>query len=242
MLPASMVSPVERFVHDLDRLAGGIVEAVYLVGSPALNDFSARQSNIDLVVVTPEPLDGNGSGGIRHAERSLERAGRAPSLWYTSWEVIAAGPVAVPDGGASPLDTPMTRELLRNDAIALAGPDWPVVAHDERALKAWCSERLEAVAADANGLMVMRRGVTPIVLEAARLAQGAISGRVLSKSEAGESATRLVPPHFRRILTDAVGYRRGANTSMYWGPFERKYDARQLIRHLVEAAEAARRH
>jgi hypothetical protein len=58
---------------------------------------------------------------------------------------------------------------------------------------------------------------------------------VLSKTEAGELALSLVPVHFRRILHDAAGYRNGANTSMYWGPFERKYDARQLLRQLVQA-------
>jgi hypothetical protein len=134
------------------------------------------------------------------------------------------------------LATPMTRAMLRQDPIALIGPDWPVVGYDEAAFRSWCSERLRVLATARKGVLVFRRAVTPVVLEASRLAQGAITGRVFSKSEAGESIGMIVAPRYRRILTDAVGYRRGAQTSMYWGPFERKYDALVLLRDLLEVA------
>ncbi len=75
----------------------------------------------------------------------------------------------------------------------------------------------------------------PLVLEAARLTQAAITGRVLSKSEAGELAMPIVSTRHQRLLTDAVGYRQGAQFGMYWGPFERKYDAVTLLRDLLEA-------
>jgi hypothetical protein len=132
----------------------------------------------------------------------------------------------------------MTRAILRHDPMALLGPDWPVVAHDPDVLKAWCSERLRALAAADHGLLVMRRAIGPLVLEAARLAQGSITGRVLSKSEAGEAAVPIVSSSHQRVLIDAVGYRRGAQTSMYWGPFERKYDALAVVRELADAAVA----
>jgi hypothetical protein len=132
----------------------------------------------------------------------------------------------------------MTRAILRRDPLALVGPDWPVVAFDDAELRSWCLDRLRELVSARKGLLVMRRNVTPMVLEAARLAQGAITGRMYSKSEAGESAGVLVSSRYRRILTDSVGFRRGARTSMYWGPFERKYDALVLLRDLVAAAVA----
>jgi hypothetical protein len=92
------------------------------------------------------------------------------------------------------------------------------------------------MAAGRKGLLVMRRAVTPLVLEAARLAQGAVSGRLMSRTEAGESVGPLVSTRYRRILTDAVGFRAGAHTSMYWGPFERKYDALILLQDLAHLA------
>ena len=149
----------------------------------------------------------------------------------------AEAPVSPAEGRSTPaLATPMTRAILRQDPEALLGPDWPVVGYDEAAFRAWCRERLRAMVTGRKGLLVLRRAVTPMVLEASRLAQGAVTGRVFSKTEAGESIGMIVAPRYRRILTDAVGYRRGAQTSMYWGPFERKYDALVLLRDLLEVA------
>jgi hypothetical protein len=258
MLPAEIAGPVDGYLAALRREAPDQVAAVYAVGSLALADFSTKQSNVDLVVVGDPPLTPAQVAGLRRAERRLERVGRRAGLWYTGWEEVAAegrhapSPVPpVPAGpaastkaapqaaGASPpatLATPMTRAMLRQDPIALMGPDWPVVGYDEAVFRSWCSERLRALVTTRKGLLVLRRAVTPVVLEASRLAQGAITGRVFSKSEAGESIGMIVAPRYRRILTDAVGYRRGAQTSMYWGPFERKYDALVLLRDLLEVA------
>ena len=233
MLPSPVSLAVDEFARHAEAVAPGRIAAVYLVGGLALGDFSARQSNVDLVVVADPPLDAEQLGRLKKGERVLERAGRRPSVWYTGWEDIAEGPVW--DRSGPELATPLTRALLREDAVAVLGPDWPVVAYDDGAFRAWCERSLKGAMEQSRGLMVMRREVAPLVLQAARLAHGAVTGRVLSKSEAGEAGGALVPPHFRRILTDAVGYRQGASTSMYWGPFERKYDARELIRQLALA-------
>jgi aminoglycoside adenylyltransferase-like protein len=213
------------------------VAAVYLVGGAALDDFSPRQSNVDLVVVSDPPLTAEQVRRLARSEKSLARAHRPAQVWHTSWPEIADQSQAGTE--VSPLETPLTRNLLRNDATAVFGPDWPVVGYDAHDYRSWCRGRVRDLLKSAEGVMLMRRDVTTLVLEAARLAQGAVTGRVFSKSEGGEAVRPLVPQHFRRILTDAVGYRAGAKTSMYWGPFERKYDARVLVRHLVEVADEA---
>jgi hypothetical protein len=241
VIPAEIAGAVDGYGAALERVAPGQTAALYAVGGVALGDFSARQSNIDLVVVCEPALAEAQRQNLRRAEHSLERVGRPAGIWYTTWAEIAdgPGPTRSPADPIPPLETPMTRALLRGDAVAITGPDWPVVAYDEGAFRAWCLARLEALGQASGGLLVMRRAVTPLVLEAARVAQGALTGRVYSKSEAGELSTAIVPAHFRRILTDAIGYRAGARTSMYWGPFERKYDARALVRNLAEAASRA---
>ncbi|HWE54885.1 MAG TPA: aminoglycoside adenylyltransferase domain-containing protein [Acidimicrobiales bacterium] len=238
MLPAAAADPLGSFVRAAGRAVPERLAAVYVVGGVALGDFSARQSNLDVVAVFDPPLAETETAAVRPAERALARAGRPASVWYAGWDLIADGPAGDP-GGWPELETPLTRALLQEEAIAYMGPDWPVVAYDDGAYRNWCRRTLAELATGEHGMMVMRRGVTPLVLEAARLALGATTGRVYSKSEAGDSAISLVPHHFRRILQDAVGYRHGATTSMYWGPFERKYDARQLIRELVRAVGEA---
>jgi hypothetical protein len=235
MMPQAVASPVDGYVEALREVAGDQVSAVYAVGSLALDDFSAKQSNVDLVVVGEPRLGASQRTWLRRAERSLRRAGRPAQVWHTNWEEIAGGPTSVED--PSPLATPMTWTILRNDPMPLYGPDWPVAWTDPGELRRWALERLRALAAGRQGLLVLRRDVGPFVLEAARLAHMAIAGRVLSKSEAGESITGIVSSRHRRVVVDSVGYRQGAQTSMYWGPFERKYDALALARDLLRAAD-----
>jgi hypothetical protein len=233
MMPAGVGGPIDDFIDALKRVAPDQTAGVYAAGGLALDDFSVRQSNIDLIVVCDPPLEAAQVAAVSKAESGLQRGRRPASVWYTTWAEIAGEPHR-----PAALETPMTRELLRKDALTLFGPDWPVVWHDTEHYQAWCARRLQALVGGGRGLLLLRRAVTPMVLEAARLAQGALTGRVYSKSAAGESVGPLVPAHFRRILTDAVGYRRGAQTSMYWGPFERKYDALVLLGHLLEAVSS----
>jgi hypothetical protein len=240
VIPTLASGPLAGYVPEVEKVADGRLAAVYVVGGAALGDFSERQSNIDLVVVCDPPLPAEEVGRLTRAERRLARAGRPAAVWHTGWDEIADGPAAGdPSGGRHPLETPLTRSLLSEEAIAYTGPDWPVVQFDEGEYRRWCRRALEELAGGDLGVMLLRRGVSPLVLQAARLAMGATTGRSFSKSEAGDAAISLVPNHFRRILHDAAGYRRGATTSMYWGPFERKYDARQLLRQLLEAVKSS---
>jgi hypothetical protein len=240
MVHRSAQTAINGYLAALQVVAPGQIAAVYAVGSLALGDFSDRQSNVDLVVVAEPRLDLAQQRRLGHAVRKLHRAGRDPSIWYINWgDLDVGGPgsgLEAPPDSAPALATPLTRAILRNDAMALYGPDWPVVGYDPDILKAWCTQQLRALADAAHGLLVLRRAIGPLVLEAARLTQGSITGRVLSKSEAGEATIPIVSTSHQRVLTDSVGYRRGAQTSMYWGPFERKYDALAVIRELLDAA------
>lgn len=235
-MPQVVAGPVDGYVDLLRRELDGAVEAVYAAGSLALGDFSQKQSNIDLVVVADDGLEPEQLRRVRRAEKALDRPARRAAVWYTTWEEVSGGPGSLRE--PSPLATPLTWSILRNDPMPLFGPDWPVSWEDKDALRAWALERLRAMAGAKKGLLVLRRDVGPLVLEAARLAQIAITGRVLSKSEAGESSAAIVSSSHRRVLVDSVGYRQGAQTSMYWGPFERKYDALAVVDDLLGAAES----
>ena len=235
-MPQVVAGPVDAYVDLLRRENGTKVEAVYAVGSLALGDFSPKQSNVDLAVVWEPGPRAELPKAVGRAERDIARPGRPAVVWHTTWEEVSAGPAAVEQ--ASPLATPLTWAILRNDPMPLFGPDWPVVWEDPAALRSWALDRLNALAAAKHGLLIWRREVGPLVLEAARLAQIVITGRVLSKSEAGDAVNGLVSSSHRRVLVDSVGYRQGAQTSMYWGPFERKYDALAIVTELAGIAAA----
>ena len=239
-MPQAVSGPVAGYVEALRRELDGALAAVYAAGSLALGDFSHKQSNIDLVVVSDTVPGPDQLRRVRRAEKALDRPHKGAAVWHTTWEEISGGPDALsPASRQAPLATPMTWSILRNDPTPIFGPDWPVSWEDKDVLRAWALGRLRSISAGDKGLLVLRRDVGPLVLEAARLAQAAITGRVLSKSEAGESVTSFVSSSHRRVLVDSVGYRRGAQTSMYWGPFERKYDALAVVAELAGAAETA---
>ncbi len=236
MVPSALEGRIGSYLKALEANLGSHLSALYLVGGLALGDFSERFSNVDLVVVTDGPLEAAALERLRRGERVLAHAKRDAGVWYTTWAEIADEDATRAQGG---LDTPLTRALLRDEAVPVVGPDWPVVAYREADLRSWCSSEFAGLVAGASGKsMVMRTEVTPFVLQAARLAVGVLEGNVVSKSEAAAAAGRLVPHHFRRILADSSGFRKGASTSMYWGPFERKYDVRELIKHLQGAVGA----
>lgn len=235
-MPQVVAGPVDTYVDQLRRELGASVAAVYAVGSLALGDFSHKQSNIDLVVVADALPDAETARRLRRSEKQLDRAGRAAAVWYSTWEEVSGGPGSV--SRSAELATPLTWAILRNDPMPLFGPDWPVVWEDQPALRAWALDRLNATASAGKGMLLLRRDVGPLVLETARLAQIAMTGRVLSKSEAGESMSGFVATSHRRVLVDSVGYRQGAQTSMYWGPFERKYDALAVVDELIGAARS----
>ena len=240
-MPQVVAGPVDAYVDLLRREPGKKVEAVYAVGSLALGDFSPKQSNVDLAVVWEAGARTDLPKALRRAEADLDRPGRPAAGWHTNWEEVSAGPAAAPTAGEpSPLVTPLTWAILRNDPMPLFGPDWPVVWEDPSALRSWALDRLTALSDGKHGLLIWRREIGPLVLEAARLAQIVLTGRVLSKSEAGDAANGLVSSSHRRVLVDSVGYRQGAQTSMYWGPFERKYDALAVVTELVGIASSER--
>ena len=241
-MPQVVAGPVDAYVDLLRREPDTKVEAVYAVGSLALGDFSPKQSNVDLVVVREAVPGGEPPKAVRRAERDMGRTGRPAVVWNTTWEEVSSGPATVPleVAAPSPLSTPLTWAILRNDPMPLFGPDWPVVWEDPAALRSWALDRLNALSDGKHGLLIWRREIGPLVLEAARLAQIVLTGRVLSKSEAGDAANGLVSSSHRRVLVDAVGFRQGAQTSMYWGPFERKYDALAVVTELAGIASSER--
>jgi hypothetical protein len=245
VVPDAVNSRLAAYLTAIREAVPAQVAAVYGVGALALGDFSVRQSNIDLVVVAEARLDAAQLGRLTGAVRGLRRVGRPAEIWHVTWEDLGAqgpgsgGPdLSTQDPPLSSLATPMTRAILRHDPMTLFGPDWPVVGYDPTTLREWAAGRLRTLVSADHGPLVFRRAVAPLVLEAARLTQAAIDGRILSKSEAGEAVMSIVSSRHQRLLTDAVGYRRGAQASMYWGPFERKYDAQTILRELVDAATA----
>ena len=224
-MQASVGALAAPFVRDFVRSFGADETAVYLVGSPALGDYSPRQSNLDLVAVTPAPAP----------VTPLARPPRNRVVLYTTWSALVA-----PPAGPHPLANPMTWAILAHHPVALHGPAAPAVHTDPSQVQAWFASQLPLIASRTSHLL-WRRHLTRVVLQSVPAAHGARTGTVVSLREAGELALAGASHTSHRVITDALGYREGANTSMYWGPFERKSNAVGLAQQLVDEVSSPTR-
>lgn len=244
VVPAEITEAARGFIRSFEEAAGDQLAGLYVAGSPALGDLSPRQSNIDLVAVTERPLAPAALGDLAKAHKRLRLHGRDASVCYTTWDGLAGGPfdaratVYHGDRSVNPdrLANPMTWAILARQPSPLLGPLAPDVRTDPDEVCAWFAAELPAMAQATSGLL-WRRHLTRVVLQATRSAHGALTGEVVSLRRAGELALPTASHTSHRVITDALGYRDGANTSMYWGPFERKSNAGTLTAALLRSVE-----
>lgn len=132
---------VARAADDLKAVAG--IAAVYLSGSVCVGAFNPISSDLDLVVITADPID---RVGLRRVAASLERQGvppadggldlelftvadsRTPSVplrWHGGirWHGDAAHAEVHSSHGYGDVDWAPSLELTRLHAIAVVGPE-----------------------------------------------------------------------------------------------------------------------
>ncbi|HWE57063.1 MAG TPA: hypothetical protein VG435_16255 [Acidimicrobiales bacterium] len=243
---SELVKVTDQFVHAFTAVAGAADTAVYLVGSPALGDTSARQSNVDVVAVSRVPLTASQLAETVRWHGSLRRNGRDGVVAYATWAGLSGRPEAAEASvyvGSRPVEAdrlvnPMTWAIMATRPCLLHGEGQERVFSEPAEVRAWFAGRLPALVDRTAGLL-WRRHLSRIVLQSTRAAHGALTGEVLSLREAGERARAGASHTSNRVITDALGYRAGSNTSMYWGPFERKSNAETLARAWLRQVQAA---
>jgi hypothetical protein len=238
---------LRHFEEEVDRQAPGLLEGLYGVGSLALGDWRAGSSNLDVVAAAAQPWPEATVSRLNTAVAGLGPSGRPARVAFLSWGELAADPATVDAPvleGRSPVPSaelvnPMTWQVLRISGICTRGPEYPEVGSGD--VRDWAADRIVTRwLAQLEGWrrhplsLWLRRRTAPAVLEVARLAVIASSGRVVSKLEAGQSLIDGARSSTQRILKDSVGYRQGSRVSMYWGPFERKRDVVNWVQTVVD--------
>ncbi|MDQ2727803.1 MAG: hypothetical protein M3Y91_08075 [Actinomycetota bacterium] len=239
-LPAAVSDHVARYLDRLDRDLPGVLVGCYVVGSLALGDFSDRVSNIDLVAVADRTWDPDQLRVAGAAADLLRLGGHRPSVAHVSWIELAREPPA--EIAASPPERggvdPFSRDVLYG-APTLRGPSRPQIGQRDGAIEAWAGTILRgrwapwaAAAHRRPGKVWMKRALADPVLEVAQL-HAASRGDVWSKSQAARTLIAELPSGGgRKVLTEALSFREGSTSSMYWGPVERKKDAVTLVAEL----------
>jgi hypothetical protein len=220
----------------LDRLLSGSrlvlgenFVGMYLFGSLACGGFDAETSDIDFVVVTRDPVDAESEAALARLNRELQ-ATAAPWAGKLEGSFLPRGVFEDPDpalamhptigmgGRFGPdhkgIERAIQRSLLREDGIALAGPDpksfiAPVSAAALRretleVLRDWWAAQL------ADPARIRRRGYQAYaVLTMCRALHTLESGRLASKPQAARWARRRLPERWQGLIDRAGAWREG---------------------------------
>lgn len=240
----------EHYADAVDLAMPGRLAGLYLVGSAALGDWQEKLSNVDVVVVAAS-WDDAGVNAALVPRATLGDGGGPCRLAFVTFAELEASPAAASpvcyEGGrridSAEFATPLTWRILAEDSVCIRGPEYFPVHHADEELRSWASGRLAgrwrawvATAGRVPGQLWVRRSLAEDLLEVTRLHVAATRGQAVSKLRSGSLALDDVPGRFHRVVTDALGYRRGSRTSMYWGPVERKHHTLDLIGELTQRA------
>lgn len=216
-LPDPVADALAAWLEAHDRVAPGVVEGLYVVGSVALADWQPH-SDIDIVAFTADPTDAATVAALEAAHAGYhDQAGR-PTVDgpFLSWADVGSPPLAAQrawsldgefrfDGECFEIN-PVTWHTLAEHGVAVRGPapellDIYVDASDRRT---WVRENLDTYWRNARDEIVDALAQAPdrrefrsgtvewCVLGVARMWFTATTGGVLSKRAAGEWARPLL--------------------------------------------------
>lgn len=237
-LPPLVIAVTSRLIAELDDLLPGQLQAFYLVGSLALDDFIAGQSDIDFVAVIDGEANLDALARL-HAELSADFPDIDCDGIYLRPGELSAPPsgsgVEARGGRIDPASAaerhPVTWLILADAGITLRGPaprtSWiaadrtAVMAYSKANLSSYWQPWLEQRRNDPQALLD-DDAVVWGSLGIARLHATIATGQVPSKSGAGNQALTSFPEH-RRIIQEALRLRRHPTTpSFYATPQERR--------------------
>ncbi|WP_419953315.1 aminoglycoside adenylyltransferase domain-containing protein [Methylobacterium sp.] len=239
----------DTYLAAVDGAAPGLVEALYLVGSAALDDFRPGLSDLDFVaVMAPRAGDGHLTS-LAEVHARLDENEGVPTLdgLYATWDELRAGPLARTAGpcvergrfvrsGRRSRD-PMTWCVMRDAAVTVRGPlcagtgawrdpgglDRWLAASVDRHWRPWLSQALSALHRGEPSLLD-DDDVEGVVLGLCRLHYALATGQVPSKSGAGLYGLIAFPARWRPLVDEALRIRREPGATPRYPDARRRRD------------------
>jgi hypothetical protein len=226
-LPNGAAAAIDRYLDAADAAVPGLVVGLHVVGSLALGDYAPERSDIDVVVIVDIEPDAAQRSHFAEIHRVVATRIDGPYLTPAQLALLPAeiGPVPFHVDGHFRIGechevSPITWAILADDAITVRG-DAPAVTRDDAAVRAfsaanlaeyWASwaRTIEALIAEtADDERIEARMLEWGVLGAARVHCAAHTGRVVSKSVAGDYALEQFDGVWHDVITRALKARAG---------------------------------
>jgi hypothetical protein len=243
----------------LERYMPGLLKSLNLVGSAADGDFRVGSSDLDFVAVLARPISGEEIEGLVIVHRLYAAdmtLATLDGIWVSEAE-LAAGPDAIPDGpstrsgqflaAARGNRNPVTWFVLREQSRTIVGElDRAGIWYDPSRLMSWTRQNVDEYWAPwlaRARRFLTRPGLAMLgpsavmwgVLGISRLHHTLATGRIVSKSGAGDYALSAFEPRWHRIIEESLRIRRDEGGPRYGSPFARRRDALDFVAMAIEA-------
>lgn len=270
-LPSQVREITRAFLSLVDDALPGHIEGLYLYGSIPLRDYRPGSSDIDFVAVCANPCGPTACEALRQVHHRLAARFPRPHFdgIYLTWDELAATPAGATGAYAFEGDFhddgafergPVTWQTLSQCGLTLRGPDVGTVEIGTNAdnLSDWLHGNLDDYwrnwwfeatnPLSSNGIGSLGTRIpTWGVLGVSRLHYTLATGKITSKTGAGEYAKAICDPRWHRIIDEALRIHGGfSHRSAYLSPFARRTDMLDYIDWAIEDAHhgdpAYRRH
>lgn len=230
-IPAEVHATVQRYLQLIDEALPASVQALYLVGSIALDDYQLGRSDVDFVGVTAGTFPPPALDAVQAVHETLHAASPRPEFSgiYITPDRLQGNPLEVSKvpffqeghfqrtGGFEA--NPAVWLTLRNYPRAMRGPAAPLVWHDSTIVRRWTVDnlntywaRLVARLRQASAAeQAARRGdlLAWCVPGVVRLHYTITTGDVTSKSGACRYALQRFPERWHPMIAEALAVRAG---------------------------------
>jgi hypothetical protein len=255
-LPEILVPTLESYIFQVNQQLPGFLDAFYIVGSIALDEFNPHFSDVDFIAVTSHLATEQESKILYEIHQKVETT-------YPHWKLSGVyllsddlgkqsreiGERIIFHDGKLDLQSdfeanPVTWWTLKNGGIPVLGvdPNELSVSVDESYLVTWTLGNMNTYwkswTRQPGQLLSMLSdwGIQWTVLGVARQFYTIREKKVITKQRAGEYLLTVVPQNWHRIIKEAIRVRTRSTGSLYQFRMFRMLDAVKFIKFIIQTS------
>ena len=238
-------------------LVGSVAMDDFQLGGPLARrgPSGASSSDIDFIAITAEPVDHAAAAVLARVHRKLTRRHRRPYFdgLYLTWAALSQNPsrlrryAQAHEGrltvGHHIAPSPVAWHELAHYGVTVHGPEPSshAIWTDATVLATWCQanvadywSRLPRRCQRWTSLWSLASLTSYVttwaVLGVSRSHYTATTGRLISKTGAGQYARETFAPEWHRVIDESLRIRTNSGaTSMYQEPFTRRHDTLRFV-------------
>jgi hypothetical protein len=255
-IPEVVIPALESYLVQINHRLPGFLDAFYIVGSIALDEFNRHFSDVDFIAVTNHPATEQESKALYEIHQKVERT-------YPHWKL--SGVYLLPSDlgklsreigeritfhdGKLDLQSdfeanPVTWWILKNGGIPVLGvdPSELSITVDENYLVTWTLGNMNTYwkswTRQPGKLFALLSdwGIQWAVLGVARQFYTIREKKVITKKRSGEYALTVLPEQWHRILREAIRLRTKSDGALYRSRFVRMREALNFIKYSIDAS------